>query len=847
MAVTFEQLARRAHRSGRLRIAALTVTEIADLARARWSRVRYGVRGESRRRSGGVATTLTVAMRRIRRRPGYAVTFVATMALGTGINVAMLAVVSAAALRAPPWRDAERLVQVWTLNTATERDGPTVTPADMLAWREHTDVFEDFEGYSPAGPRVLTGLGEALQISVSQVTTGVFAQLGVQPALGRTFRADEGHPGSAPVIVLTHGLWASVFGADPDLIGRVIEVDGSAHTVVGVMYPGFDFPHGSTDAWLPVAMSPASLEATGGMQGLAHLRVGLTRETAQAMMADRLGAERTDGGTVPLVMDLLFMVTPDNMRRTLVLLQGAVGFVLLIALANVISLGIAEAARRRRELGIMATLGASRGRLLAQAMAESVILGSAGALFGLFLAWLALKGIVPLIPERLGLRTGGRPMGIWPDGVLLALAAAAVAAPVVGGLTVLLARVGSAAGLAREQRGSDRTGMRVQHGLIAGQVALSLVLLAGAGLLVSSFVRLLSVDPVVPAEHLLTVRVRLPAAEHPTPSHRALAVDAIAASLGRVPGVTSVATTTSPLPLARARFRAQLEAEHGDTHPIDGFTPFHEVREGWFETMGIAIQAGRPILESDAGQPVAIVNDVLAKRLWPGGAATGARFRVTPEDEWLTVIGISRDVPQMGPRDPWGEGMEFYVPAPVGASASWTFAVRTAGPAAAVIEPARQAIWALLPRQPIERIAPYSELLDGELARERFFTTVLGVFALLATLLAAVGIHAVVMRVVLARTAEIGLRAALGAGRIHILRAAAGPGIRAVALGVVIGVFAALGLTRFLESLLFEVRPDDPLLLAANVFVLLGVTAVAILLPAKRALGVAPVRAMTAD
>lgn len=847
---TFRELCRREWEArGSRGVWRRTAEELLDVARtapAKPGRARRGQRG----RGGGFGQTLVHALRSVRRRPAYAAAFILTMAVGIGVNAAMFAVVSAVALRPLPYRDADRLAQLWSLNAATQRDGPTVPPAEFLAWREHTDLFETFEGFGPEAAAALSGSAEPRQVMVARVTTGLFAMLGATPVLGRSFGVDEGLPGGPRVVVIGHGLWTSAFGSDPGIIGRTVRLRDEDHTVIGVMPPRFAFPYGAAEAWLPVSATPTGLEASGALTGLAHLRPELTREAAEERLSERLrtAAQGAEPVWLPMVRDLGFMRTAETTRRTLVLLFGAVLFVLLIATANVLSLGVAEAARRQRELAVMATLGAGRARILGQLVGEAAILSFAGAAVGLVLAGLALAGLVPLIPERLNLQTGGRAMALWPDGVGLAITAALLAAPLVGSLTALLARVGGTAPLARAAAGADRAGRRIQHALVAAQVALSLVLLAGAGLLVDSFGRLVRVDPVVAADELLLVRLQLPQHRYPEAAHRAAAVEAMREALQTLPGVLGVAPTSSPLPLARARFRPELEADGGTPLSLDDFLPYHEVGEGFFETLGIRIVRGRALVAADAGQPVAVVNEVLARRLWPDASdPLHRRFRVRADDPWLTVVGVSEDVPQMGLRDPWGEGMEFYLPAGEQAGTRWTFALRTGGDPAALVEGVRQAIWAVDDRQPIEALTTWRAALGEDMGRERFYTILLAGFALLATLLAAVGIHAVVAQVVLNRTREIGIRVALGAGRLRIARSATASGAGAVTVGVVLGLAATFALTRFLESLLFGVEPRDARVLALNILVILVVAAAAVLVPVRRALAVEPVDAMRTE
>lgn len=841
-------------RGGRIALIPFLFHEMIDAARVALRRGsgRSSKGGPTRvpaatRHSFGVlASSVQQAGRYLRARPGYAFVFVLTFALGLGVNAALFALVSAVALRPLPYRSPERLIQLWSYNEEVELDSPSLPWEAFEAWAEFSDLLDGMEGWTGPGRRTLTGAGAPERIDAPGVTTGLFEFLGVTPRAGRLFDSREGASG-AKVVLIGDGLWARYFSREPEAIGSTLYFDGEAYTVIGVMPRGFGFPYGTSEAWFPVARTTGALRDAGSISTIARLRPGVAVEDAEDLLVERVRAAQQAGaapaGLMPMVVGLSdFLQTPERTQRGMVMLFGSVLLVLAIAFANVLSLRMADALRRQREIAMRSALGAGRQRILFELGIEGLSLALLGAILGLAIAQVLLRAIVPILPEQLGINSG-RALALWPDGVAYGLVVSAVLGPVLGILPALLLSNRTNSLHAGTRSTTELRGVRLQSGLITFEVALSLVLLAGAGLLVNSFARLSTRDPGVAADELILAELTL-GPSFDNDAERAIQFDRYEERLRRIDGVRSVAVTTSPLPRSLARFRPKLESS-ATSIEFDGFLPYNEVDPGYFETAGIEILRGSGFGAAHAGEPVVVVNDVLARRLWPNAEAIGSRFRARERDPWLTVIGVARDVAQMGLRDEWGEAMEYYVPlGNDAASARRTFLVRTSAAPSQLVHPIRQAIWEVDETQPIDRIEPFRDALGETIARERFFLTLLVLFAALATLLAAVGLHAVLCQVLLRRTPELAIRMALGASRPGVLWLTVGGSLRMVGAGIVIGLMLAALLTRFLDTLLFGVEAIDPLTFAADTLLLLVVGVLASVAAARRAIALDPALVM---
>lgn len=874
MVRTFTRVVDRARRCGRLALTRRVVAELADV-------VGSGI-GVRLSHAAGALPSAGSALRRLARRPAYPLAVAGTLTLGVGASTAVVSVVGVVVLDALPFPDADRLVHVWDRELPGNNPMPSTTPGSFLAWRELDGVFTAVEGFH-RDTRVLSGEGLPEAIRLAVTTPGLFDLLGVRPVMGRTFRDPEGRPGDDAWVLIGERLWARRFGSDPGLVGRTVTLDGESVTVLGIMPRDFAFPERDYEAWMPVAATASALTPAEGpppvpsLDVIARLRPGLERAAGNEALverADDLAAAGATPGHVPALFDLGFFMTPERTRDTLVLLAGAVLFVLLIAAANVVSLGLSRAADRRRELAVRRALGAGPGRLLGELLAENAVLAAAGSALGLVVAHVVLSGLAPRIPGELGINTWGRGLTIWPHGALFAIVAAAVTAPVATLLTRVRPGRASDATLASARTTGNPGSLRAQQLLMAGQMALAVILLSGTALMAASVLRLQRTDTGYDLDRLLLVSLRIPTADvlqgtDRSPDARAAATDdrlvELEAALGRLPGVVSMAGTTSPLPLAGARFRPELETADGG--PVAGgereeeagmtparagamFLPINEVTPGFFGTTGIALLRGRDFSDADDPDATVILNRVLAERLWPGEEAVGRTMRVHPDAPWRTVVGVAEPAAQMGFRDPWGDGGEVYVPLdraesvrppPVMPRSDFhvtrTYLLRTADdPPAALMEEVRRAVWDLDPDQPIERLMPLDQAYGGTIQRERFFLALLGVFAAIATALATAGIYALLSRSLARRTRELGIRVALGAGPGRVLARLTRSGLGPSVAGVLIGLAAAWPLSTLLADLLYQIEPGDPLTLALTAAGLLTVAALACVLPARRAL-----------
>ncbi|HEX7117854.1 MAG TPA: ABC transporter permease [Longimicrobiales bacterium] len=797
---------------------------------------------------------LRYAYRALRRSPGFTLVAVLTLALGTGANTAIFSAVNAVLLRPLPYPEPDRVVRVF--DTFDGRPA-TLSPPNFYDYREQARSFEAIGAYYGTS-YALTGEGPAAQIQAARASAGVFEALGIRPALGRTFGPAEEVVGSDRVVVLGHGLWQRRFGGDPAVIGRAIRLDGESYAVVGVMPPGFDYPRG-TELWLPLAFTADDLATQRGahyLSAVARLRPEATVEQAReevAAVARRLAVDHPDtnervGATVVSLHEAMV----GDVRPALLILLGAVGFVLLIACANVANLLLARAVGRARELAVRAALGAGRRRLLRQLVVESVALAAVGGACGaLFAVW----GQAVLMR----LQPGGIPRlaEATVDGTVLGFAV--VVSLGTGLLFGLLPavhatrRLDLSAAMKEGGRGGigTRGGWRARTALIASEVALAVLLLVGAGLMIKSFARLTDVDPGFDPEGVLTFDLSLPGAEYATAERSAAFYRTLLQRIEALPGVET-AGGTMILPMSGSDYSISVEAldgaELGDDR--DHSVQVRVVTPGYFRTLRIPLLRGRDFTERDrAGAPKAVVlNEAAAKMLWPDGDALGRtlelgttmgfrRGRIGGE-----VVGVVADVKGRGPAEPaWPAAYFPHDQVPI---RSLSLAVRTPGDPNRLIRPIRGLVAELDPDVPMYGEQPMTRLVDRSVAEARFYMTLLAVFATVALTLAAIGIYGVMAHLVRHRTREIGIRIALGAHRTDVLRMVFRQAMAVALAGLAIGLAAAAALSRTLSGLLFELSPTDPPTYGAVAVVLAGVAALATFLPARRAASVDPVEAL---
>jgi putative ABC transport system permease protein len=789
---------------------------------------------------------LRFGARTLLKSPGFTVVVVVTLALAVGANTAIFSVVNAVLLRSLPYPDPERLVVL----TEKTRGGGRVGVAylNYLDFRERARSFTEVAGYRDALLN-LTGVDRPVRLQGREVSWNFFRMLGAQPELGRAFVADDEKKGAALTVILGHATWQAQFGGDPAVIGKTISLDGQSYTVVGVMPADFEFFR-RDDLFVPLGSSLLRGDEGRGnhsdMQVLARLKDGVSFGQASAEM-DAVAAQLereypdTNSGEGAMTFRLLDRYASD-VRGTLWVLLAAVGFVLLIACVNVANLLLVRAAGRQREVALRLALGAGRWRIVRQLLTESLLLAALSCLVGLALGVWMTEGLVRLAPEgvpRLGQTRLDTTVLLFTSGVSLVTGLLFGLLPAWHSArqdlhTTLKEGGRAASGGARE---------RTRKGLLVAEVALSLVLLAGAGLMLRTFYELRHVDPGFASENLLTMRVNLPTTGYDVARLRAFYKEC-PARVGALPGVRAAALTQS-LPIDGSRWNSVFIAADKPVPPRDrllsaAFTP---VSTDFFRTLGIHLLKGRTFTDADAADrpTVAVINETLAARLWPGEDPVGKRLKQGwPEDQtpWREVVGVVADVKLNGvDRD---VPLQIYLPLEQRPSYTLALAVSTSGDPLSMAATVEQTVHTIDKDLPVSGVRSMDQLMGGAIARQRLTLVLLLGFALLALLLAAVGIYGVISYAVSQRTREFGIRVALGAQDRDVLRLVIGQGLRLTLAGVALGLFCALGLTRLMEALLFGVRPTDLLTFAVITSLLVGVALLACYLPARRAAKVDP-------
>ena len=789
---------------------------------------------------------LRYASRSFRRSPGFAAAALSILALGIGATVAAFTVVNGVLLRPLPFPNPERLFAITLAPRGIRTGGPSMADRDFIAFAEQTRAFDRVATFQTF-PGKVTGGGEPALVAAANVTSEFFGVLGVPATIGRTFAEGEDMPGRDGVVILADGMWRTVLGADPAVVGKTITLDGVPRTIIGVMPPGFAFP-GHTQAWTPMRIVPA-----GGNTLLrpviGRLRVGMTPAQARAEFDTIAPHLSPDDGESLLsgILPLEELVVGD-IRRPLEIFAGAIALVLFIACANVANLLLARASVRTREIAVRTALGAGRARVVRQLLTESVALSIAGGLAGVLLAWWIVPALLALAPE------GRIPRleSIRIDaGVLVFALAVSLITGVVFGLApaVRIARSSTGGFLLPGARTFGQPHDRTRAALVVAEIALALVLLAGAGLLLRSFSRLTSVDPGFQTDHVMAMRIDLDGTSHSTTEQRRTFNARLLERLAAIPGVESAgAVNWQPLgdALIVGDFHIEGRPDSRDVSIVDKTT----VSPGYFATMGIRVLSGRDFAEQDDvdAPPVAIVSRSVA-RLFPSEAAVGKRvtLQTTPAPEdWLTIVGVVDDVKQSGLSEPLHAAIyrpyrqvshPFFL-------SSMTYVVRATSDLGAVATGMRAVLREADPNLPPGAIVSMSEVLHRSTADPRFQARLLGTFAAIALLLAALGTYSVLAYAVAQRTYEIGIRIALGARRSAVLWMVLGRTAGLAGMGVVIGLAGAFAATRVLETALFEIKPGDPTTLAVVAVLIMSSALVAGLVPALRATRVDPLVAM---
>jgi len=845
-----------ARRAARVQFGDVEVARHAMRARST-RRHRRGVRTE---RGLQVMQDIRLAVRKMIAQPGFTVAAVVTLALGIGANAAVFSVVNPALIRALPYPESDRLVVPQT----DWKGGPfAISPPDFFDYAAQTHSFSGLAA-TLGTTMTLTGHGDPQPVRAARVTEPFFDVMRVAPARGHPFSAAEEMYGAPGVVILSDGLWRDAFGARPDILDQSVQLDGETYRVVGVMPPGFDFPNASR-AWFPLAFSDTDLATQRGahyLDAVARLKPGVTLAAATqdlANVAARLAQEhpRTNDGYTGTVGSLRDSIIGPAPRQALLILLGAVALVALIACANVANLLLARGAARAREMAVRTALGARSSDIIGQALVESVLLSLVGGALGIGVAVVATRSLDALRPESL--RDLGR---VHVD---LAVLTFTVALSVVTGLIFGLApalqasRAARLNGMLREGgRGGtiSREGWRARAGLVAAEMALAVVLLAGAGLLIRSLVRLEGVDPGFNPSGAMTFDLSLPSSRYPAPQDAAQFYRRLSDQVSALPGVLSVGAMTG-LPLDNYSFSISMHSLDGQDLPPER-QPSAEIRivtPGTFTTLGMHLVSGRDFTGADAiGAPtVVIVNQAAARLLWkdvdPIGhqVTIGSSFGLGMGRVGGEVIGVAADVHDATLDKP-GRATIYLPHAQVPVS-DLTLIVRSRGTTRpeALTGSLRARLHDLDPQLPIYASRPLDEVARAAVAVPRFATLLLGAFAALAATLAAVGIFGVMAFIVGQRTQEIGVRMALGASGSRVvgesLRRAAAP----VVVGLAIGIGGALLLSRSMTSLLYGVQPSDPVTYAVVAAVLGALALGAAWVPARRASRIDPIEALRAD
>jgi putative ABC transport system permease protein len=802
---------------------------------------------------GTIWQDIRYGFRMLWKTPGFTVVAIIAIAIGIGANSAIFSVVNAVLLRPLPYKEPERLVMMWETHPQTGRMG--VAGENFREWKKQTQTLEDITLFTDADFN-LTKDGQPERVQGTAATANFFSLVKAEAALGRAFLPDEDQPEAARVVVLSHPLWQRRYGADRGIVGKTVTINGEAATVIGVMPENFP---SATQLWVPFVITP-NQPITGGrsFKALARLKSGTTVQQAQAeidTIARRLETERPDFNTswgvqlVPLHEQVV-----QSVRPVLFLLLGTVGFVLLIACANVANLLLARASGRQREIAIRTAIGASRKRIIRQLLTESMLLALLGGVLGLLLAFWGVDLLLAISPgniprtDEIGIDTtvlGFTVLITLLTGIIFGLAPALQHSQPDLNESLKEGKKTSNAGFGRH---------RLRSAFVVAEVALALVLLIGAGLMVRSFWRLTRIDPGFNPQNVLTVQVPLSEAKYKDDQQAAAFHAQALERLRSLPGVEAVGTTHT-LPLSGSDSNRPFIVK--DVAPPEPGkevgASYRVISSGYFRALGIPLVQGRDFNEQDTEKTtgVVMINQALARRHFASGDALGKQIRqgaVNSESPWLTIVGVVGDVRHAGlDAEPRPEMYFAYSQVPIQGSTSISrnsrrisFVIRTASDPAGLVSAVRREILSLDKEQPIAGVSTMEEYVSRWLAPQRFNMTLIAIFAVIALLLASLGVYGVIAYGVAQRTHEIGIRMALGAQAADVLRLIVGQGMALALIGVGIGLIAALVLTRFLASLLYGVSATDPLTFATVSLVLTFVALLACYIPARRATKVDP-------
>ena len=805
---------------------------------------------------GDLVRDFRYAGRSLARTPSFTIVAVVVLALGIGATSAIFSLVSAVWLKPLPFADAERIVALWI--DLTRIGGPNnvnLAPGIFVDWQERSKSFESMSAIETADFNLTGDGGEPERLAGVRASPNLFATIGLMPILGRTFTSDDG---AAEPVVVSEGFWLRRLGGDPAAVGRTITLDGSPHLVVGVVPRDFRFPNGEVDVFVPTVWAPNVLARATSYYwyAVAKVRDGVSIQAAASEL-DSIAASlerdypntgRGAGATVvPLREQLSAGVTP-----TVQALLGAVALVLLIACANVANLMLARATVRQKELAIRKALGAAGGRVLRQLLTESAAVAAISAVIGVGIALACFGYLTRLLPNTLPASTN-----IGLDLRVLAFTIATAFATVLlfgAGPAFVAARRDFGAAFGRAVGAHGARMRRLRTALVAAEIALTVVLLAGAGLLLRSYAAVLAVDPGFDAKGVLVAETVLPESRYANAPDRDAFYQRVLENVRALPGVESAGYTSyAPLMFVGGRSLVLVE---GRPRPepsefVGNIATNRSASPGYLETLNVPLVSGRLFDERDvrSGAQVAVINETMARHYWPDQDPIGQRFTIGASDgELMTVVGVVGDVRQMGLDVP--SDSELFMPLDqITNQFMWPreIVVRTSGDPLALAPALRRAVWAVDPSQPISGIRAMSEVLDAQLANRDLQLTLTGSFAVIALLLAAVGLYGVLSYTVSQSTNEIGLRMALGAEQRTVVGTVVRSALMTALVGIGVGLVAASALTQLIDSFLYGVSPTDPATAAAVAVLLLIVAGLAALIPALRAARVNPMTALRAE
>ena len=799
------------------------------------------------------AQDIRFGLRMLRKNPAFTGVAVLALALGIGANTAMFSVIEAVLLRPLPYSNADSLVRV---ASTWERGGVMTTfsssPPDFFDWRDQNRSFASMFAYY-MGENALTGRGEAKRVRAVMATAEIFSTLEARPALGRRFLAEENRKGANHVVVLSHGLWQAEFGGAAEALGKTIELDSEPYTIIGVMPAEFQFPVTGSDAYVPIGFDEKVVTQRGAhyLRVLGRLKSGVSLAQANddlgGIMAElrRLYPDKDDKWSVRA--DRWSSALVEEIRPALLVLLGAVGLVMLIACANISNLLLARAAVRHREMAMRRALGAGRLRLVRQMLTEGLLLALLAGAASLLLAHWALLSIVSFGPKDIP-----RLASVGLHGAVLGftLGVSVASALLFGLIPALRSSAQEASCLVKSAASSGEAG-RARNALLIGEVALSMMLLAGAGLLIRSFIGLRSLNPGFDPHGVVTLNIGVPDAHYKNSAALQSYWDVVLAKLRALPSVTSVALVNE-LPMSGDDFSSSFRVEGRTVAEKD--EPSAELRAAtpdYFRTMAIPLRQGRMFTHADrlGGARVLLISETAARMFFPGGDAIGQRLRFGArggyEENKGEIVGIVGDVHHFGldaPAPPM-----FYLPLAQAGLDGATAVIRTAGLLGPLGPSARKAIQSIDRDALVGEMIPLETMVSGSLGQRRFYMMLLGAFAGLALVLAAVGLYGVISYTVAQRTHEIGIRVALGAARKEVLSMIMRQGLGFAAIGLAVGQVMTIMLSRALKGLLVGVSTTDPLTLVVTAAMLLIVAVLACYVPARRATRVDPMVALRFD